>query len=230
MVKRRRSNKVRQPVIALEPIRRSSLKVKIGDKSEAARVDGKSGAGEFRPPRHREKHTEPLNMSDVGWSGFYACLDGLWQLSEKYEVVLEDMYFVGRKRERLVAEVVLMNLLLNHVRSVRRVARLLGDPRVWGIIRDGVRDAWPDHDHRRLGETPISRDQYIRLRETFIEKVPGFSEDYRDFVSQLNVRAARWAGVGQDEDSLTYPSTRNMIVGDATWERARFNGPRAGSM
>ena len=38
------------------------------------------------------------------------------------------------------------------------------------------------------------------------------------------VRAACHIGCGQVKDSITHPSTLNMIMGDATWEQSHFNG------
>ena len=223
MAKRRRPNKVRQPVIGLEPILRTSLKAKIGEKSEAARLDGKSGAGVVRPPRHRDQHTEPLRMSALGWATYYACLDELWRLDGRFEKVLQDSYQVGRKKSCSVADVLLFGLLREQLGSARNVDRFFSDPYIWRTIIEMVETAWPHHVERRLSPTGPSRFQYMRIRDALLQ-VPGFPELHRRLITAANVGSANCIGMGQEEDSLTHPSARNMIVGDATWEKARFNG------
>lgn len=214
----------RKRAIGTNPISLSSLRLQIGDTTEADRIDGFSGARQVRAPRVRTRWTEPLRMSPQDFAGLYASSADLWDVANEYEEILRKQHKVGRNRECKVADMLVYQLLENDLFSSRRVERYLHDKRNWKAIVDAAKKSWPDNPERRLSSEPPTRFQIMRLRDTLCKRVPGFDDGYRNKMRTAAVRAARHIGCGQAKDSITHPSKQNMIMGDATWEQSHFNG------
>ena len=214
----------RKRAIGTEPVPLSSLRLRMGDTSEVERIDGFSGVGEVRAPRKRVRHTEPLNLSVLDIAEAYVGLAVLWEMSEEYEKILHASYTVGRKRECRVADVLVFQLLENLLLSARAVHRFLDDPRAWQVLVEAAEHHWPDHPERRLTSAAPTRHQYMRSLKSLNERVPNFLETFRAALTEAAVKVARHLGCGQDKDSLTHPSKKNLIMGDATWEQSRYNG------
>ena len=196
----------------------------MGDTSEVERIDGFSGVGEVRAPRKRLRHTEPLNLSVLDIAEAYVGLAVLWEMSDEYEKVLHASYTVGRKRQCRIANVLVYQILRSLPLTARAVHRFLDDPRHWQALVAAAEHHWPNHPERRLSPEPPTRFQYMRTCNSMIEQVPDFLDSFRRVMSEAAVKAARHLGCGQDKDSLTHPSKKNMIMGDATWEQSLYNG------
>lgn len=214
----------RKRAIGTDPVPLSSLQVRIGDITEATRIDGFSGAREVRAPRHRTRWTEPLKMSPLHFAEMYASSAAMWDIASEYEEILQKQQNTGRRRECKLADILVYQLLENHLLSARAVERFIRDERNWKVIVEAAENSWPDNPERRLSSEPPTRFQYMRTRDTMWKKIPGFHDDFRNKVSINAIRAARQIGCGQAKDSITHPSKLNMIMGDATWEQAFFNG------
>lgn len=214
----------RKRAIGTDPVLLSSLNLRVGDITEATRIDGFSGAREVRAPRHRSRWTEPLKMSPLDFAEIYASLADLWDIANEYEEILRKQHRVGRNRECKVADMMVYQLLENQLLSSRAVERFLHDKRNWNVIVAAAKKSWPNNPERRLSSEPPTRFQFMRLRDALYKKIPGFHDDYRNKMRIATVNTARHIGCGQAKDSLTHPSKLNMIMGDATWEPAFFNG------
>ena len=224
MASHRQPRPSRKRGIGTDPVPLSSLRTRLGDTSEVERIDGFSGVGEVRAPRRRSRHTEPLKMSPLDVAVGYVSSALLWELSDTYEAALTATYKVGRKRECRVADVLVFQLLENLLLSARAVHRFLDDPRIWKELVAAAEQHWPNHPERRLSSEAPTRHQYMRTIKSLTERVPDFLESFRQALSEAAVKAARHLGCGQDKDSLTHPSKKNLIMGDATWEQSRYNG------
>ena len=224
MASHRQPRPSRKRGIGTESVPLSSLRTRLGDTSEAERIDGFSGVGEVRAPRRRSRHTEPLRMSSLDLAVAYVSSALLWELSDTYEMALHASYTVGRKRECLVADVLVYQLLENLLLSARAVDRFLDDPRMWQELIAAAEHAWPNNPERRLSTESPTRFQFMRTRNSLMGRVPDFLESFRKGMSVAAIKVAQHLGCGQDKDSLTHPSKKNMMMGDATWEPSLYNG------
>ncbi len=224
MASHRQPRPPRKRGIGTEPVPLSSLRTRLGDTSEVERIDGFSGVGEVRAPRRRTRHTEPLNVSVLDSAEAFVSLSPMWEMAEEYEKALDAMYTVGRKRECRVADVLVYQVLRYVPLTARGVHRFLDDPRTWQALVAAAEHHWPDHPERRLSPEAPTRFQYMRTRDLLIERVPNFLNKFRCVMRDAAVKAARHLGCGQDKDSLTHPSKKNMMMGDATWEPSLYNG------
>ena len=224
MASHRQPRPPRKRGIGTDPVPLASLRLRLGDTSEVERIDGFSGVGEVRAPRRRSRHTEPLNMSVLDFAEAYVGLSVLWEMDDEYEKALHATYTVGRKRECRVSDVLVFQLLESLLLSARAVHRFLDDPRAWQAIVAAAEHHWPDHPERRLSSEAPTRHQYMRTMKSLTERVPDLRERHRDATREAAVKAARHLGCGQEKDSLTHPSKKNMIMGDATWEQSLYNG------
>ena len=224
MASHRQPRPSRKRGIGTDPVPLSSLRTRLGDTSEVERIDGFSGVGEVRAPRRRSRHTEPLNVSALDFAETFVGLAPLWDMDSEYEKDLQALYTVGRKRECRVADVLVYQLIRSLLQSVRAVHRFLDDPRTWQALVAAAEHHWPDHPERRLSPEAPTRFQYIRTLKSLTQRVPDLPERHRDATREAAVKAARHLGCGQDKDSLTHPSKKNMIMGDATWEQSLYNG------
>ena len=224
MASHRQPRPPRKRGIGTEPVPLSSLRTLLGDTSEVERIDGFSGVGEVRAPRRRSRHTEPLNMSVLDFAETFVGLAPLWEMADEYEKDLQAIYTVGRKRKCRVADVLVYQLIRKVLPSVRAVHRFLDDPRTWQALVAAAERHWPDHPERRLSPEATTRFQYIRTLDSLTQRVPDLRERHRDATREAAVKAARLLGCGQDKDSLTHPSKKNIIMGDATWEQSLYNG------
>lgn len=196
----------------------------MGDSTEAERQDGISGRGAVRAPRRRIRHSEPLPVSTLDYGELYGSLEIVWRISAECEDHLTSMHATGRPRESKVADMLICLLLQNQLRSARAVNRFVRDSRNWSVLAQRVAGAFPDNPERRLSSEPPTRFQNMRIREAILKKIPNFDVWFREEVRDECVRAAKHAGCGTVKDSLTHPSKENMLIGDATWEQALFNG------
>ena len=224
MASHRQPRPPRKRGIGTEPVPLSSLHTRLGDTSEVERIDGFSGVGEVRAPRRRSRHTEPLKMSVLDIAETYVGLAPLWEMDSEYEKDLQALYTVGRKRECRIADVLVYQMLRSLPLTARAVHRFLDDPRHWQALVAATEHHWPNHTERRLSPEPPTRFQYMRTRNSMIEQVPDFLDSFRQTTNEAAVKAARHLGCGQDKDSLTHPSKKNIIMGDATWEQSLYNG------
>ena len=163
-------------------------------------------------------------MSPLDFAEIYASLADLWDIANEYEELLRIQHKVGRNRKCKVADMMVYQLLENDRGSSRAVERFLHDKRNWKVIVEATKNSWPNDPERRLSSEPPTRFQFMRLRDTLCKKTPGFHDDFRNKMRTAAIHAARHIGCGQAKDSITHPSKMNMIMGDATWEPAFFNG------
>ena len=205
--------------LAYRGLFRDGEPVRVKDLRRAASGEEPPDEQERRP---RAKTAEP-ELSIIQTLEHAAAGRWLWETSERIEAEIKAQgprQRPGRRRGYPILALLLVRVALKSACwSVRAVMRELRDPKNAERLSEAARVAWPGHPGRRLPVGFITRSQYLRGRDKYLE--PGVEEIQAD-TETASVGAAAHAGMLQG-GSLTRPETSSVIAGDGTWARARTN-------
>ena len=162
---------------------------------------------------------EPLDWCRYTKIETMVCFAGLWELAEDLEERLQPLAPVrGPKRKHTVFEWCLMLVAADVNRSVRETARMFNSRKIWGWLREEVEAAWGDtaHSSRRLSDRGITRHQFHRFRERYLDD--RMVEEIRYEVRAIMVEIAMFMGSFDPKaGSWIDPADTQTIMGDATW-------------
>lgn len=188
-----------------------------------AKVDGVSGGGQTRVGRRRRGSTEPLPFAPAQWAETIACFTPIWDLADLLDAELRCELRSGRPRECRTVECLIFEIVTWATGSYRRTELLFRDRHTWQRMSDSVAFAYQSDSTRRLSGRPISRAQFGRLRDTIVFD-DCLQDMMREFVDDLSHAAALHIGMFSPvAGSFSHPHGSQVIVGDGTWMRGKFN-------
>lgn len=149
------------------------------------------------------------------------CFGPLWERAGEAEAEIAAAVRgrPGRRKQYHTAALLAVDCARRQCGSARAVTRELADPVNWRRIRRAVAAAWPDRPERRLGAEPISRSQYHRGRDRYLD---GDDGGHKTWTEATAARAARQMGMLAG-GSRTRPAVSDVVYGDGTWINAMFN-------
>ena len=174
-----------------------------------------------RPPAG--KKAPPRRPDGLGWSvpqflEALFCFGPLWGKAGDFEAEIAAAVRgrPGRRKRYQIVQMLAVDCAEQTCGSARAVIRELEDPVTWRRLRLAVEAAWPDRPERRLAYRPISRSQYLRGRDRYLETDDGRHKAWTDATA---VRVGRWMGMLAG-GSRTHPETCDVVYGDGSWVNA----------
>lgn len=223
----RSSGRVRKTFDLQEVVDLAEFPASIAEEeAQLARLLAKAPRSERRPLRNRLKRHRRRNRQNYRPGILELVIDLLrwpefFELAERLEV--PDGCF-GPTRRYSVVSVFLWECLLEEFSSFRRMEAFFGDEIVWRVVSATLEEAWPDDPTRRVGQAPMTRSQFHRhrrmLRELYPEAVVAALDTYKD-VARRQALAMGYFQPGAG--SLANPDLRNVVKGDGTFIKARFD-------
>ena len=176
-----------------------------------------------RPPggaQSQPRRSDGLDWSTPQFLEALFCFGPLWGKAGDFdaEIAAAVRGRPGRRKRYQIVQMLAVDCAERKCGSARAVIRELADPVTWRRLRLAVEAAWPDHPERRLAYRPISRSQYWRGRERYLETDDGRHKAWTD---ETSVRVGRWMGMLAG-GSRTHPETYDVVYGDGSWMNALY--------
>ena len=147
------------------------------------------------------------------------CFRPLWELALQFDALIEGPVPVrrrGAKRKCRTFESILLDVVAWRYGSYEWAADNLGDPVVWGMLREAVEHAYPYNRRMRLFETPPSRSQNWRFRTKYV--TDHLLEAMHKRIELAAYQAMSALGMLEPpQESLTHPDPYSFLTGDGCW-------------
>lgn len=153
-----------------------------------------------------------------------ACSDLLYELAANFPD--PEPGSPGRPRDLPHAAHIMYGILVHEKDGEREVDALLNDPLIWEPVRQALAGRCPGYRGLEPGARPISRSEYRRWKDTWAVGDEFFTKLYDTFEAQSVALATAMGCFPTDNMSWTHPASANVVTGDATVWRSRFDaGP-----